>query len=92
MGVDIKQTTILVTVSTQHGFKKSANKMITTRYIHTASKVLISKLIMTVSRFRVRVVTLDIIIAISYEIYFSSSSLQLPLFAINELNRHLEPC
>ena len=47
---------------------------------------------MTVSRFRVRVVTLDIVIAISYEIYFSHSSLQLSLFAINELNRHLESC
>ena len=47
---------------------------------------------MTVSRFRVRVVTLDIIIAVSYKIYFSDSSLQLPLFAINELNRQLESC
>ena len=45
---------------------------------------------MTVSRFRVRVVTMDIIIPISYEIYLSNSSLQLPLFAIKELNRHLE--
>ena len=47
---------------------------------------------MTVSGFRVRVVTLDIIIGISYEMYFSYSSLQLPLFAINELNRHRESC
>ena len=47
---------------------------------------------MTVSRFRVGVVTLDIIIAISYEIYLSYSSLRLPLFAVKELNRHLESC
>ena len=92
MSVDIKQTTIFVTVATQHGFENSEKKMITTRKIHTPSKFLISNLIMTVSRFRVRVVTLDIIIPISYEIYLSYSSLQLPVFAIKELNRHLESC
>ena len=47
---------------------------------------------MTVSRFRVRVVTLDIIIPISYAINLSYSSPQLRLFAIKELNRHLESC
>ena len=47
---------------------------------------------MTVSRFRVRVVILDIIIPMSDEIYLSYSSLQLPLFAIKELSRHLESC
>ena len=56
--VEIKQTTIFVTVSIQHSFEKNPNKTITTK-IHT-SKFLISKLIMTVSRFRIRVVAMDI--------------------------------
>ena len=44
---------IFVTVATQHRFENNPNKMIT-RKIHT-SKFLISKLIMTGSRFRIRV-------------------------------------
>ena len=60
VSVDVKQTTIFVTIAIQHGFENSANKMMTTRWIHTLSKFWISKLIMIVSRFRVSVVTLDI--------------------------------
>ena len=89
VSVEIKQTTIFVILAIQHGFEKNPNKTITTK-IHTI-KFLISILIMTVS-FSVFVLWHWILsaIAISYQVHFSYRSFQLPLLAINEINRQLK--